>query len=106
MKIMCLILVVDRPGLLGMGFFGSGVGKSCSTSPLFARTGVVHSASCAASGTGTMLTEPIVLCLGEPILSGGKSLVGPAPRPREFATYRRVPSALTRMLLGHQPTGM
>ena len=53
-----------------------------------------------------MFTVPRTLNFGEPRLSGGFGLLGPAPRPLALATYSVSPSALTRTLLGHQPTGI
>src|SRR5262245_42762164 len=74
--------------------------------PLLIKTRVVSAARSASFGIGMILTEPIVLDFGEPRLSGGVLLFGPAPWPRAFETYNVLPSALTFTDDGHHAVGM
>src|SRR5712692_7638737 len=88
-----------------MGLVGSSA-KGVWVNPLLAKTRSVSVGSWASEGILMIVTVPNALCFGEPRLSGGVLLFGPAPRPRALATYNFLPSGLTRTLLGHHPTGM
>src|SRR5215475_6747677 len=102
---MCLIWLLGTPALEGIGLLASGV--EYSMKPLLRKTRSVYADNCCGVlGTWMMFTVPSVLDLGEPKLSGGTLLFGPAPRPLALETYNVLPSLLTRIAAGHQPTGM
>src|SRR5262249_23076331 len=105
MKMTCLMRQLGTPALDGIGLSSSSRAGS-ATYQLFRRTRSVIAPSCASVGAAITLMVPNVLCLGDPRLSGGVALSGPAPRPFAFATMSVLPSFVTWTLLGHQPTGM
>src|SRR5262249_31800835 len=89
MKMTCLMAALSSPAFDGIGLLllpPSWSVSSCSANPLVLLTRAVYGPNWSAPGTGMTFTVPSVADFGDPWLSGGTVLFGPAPRPFALAT--------------------